>query len=923
MHGSARYAERKVSPEAGRPLKDRTKNRRGPSGQLQSLLDSQQFLNTVAAGIVLQNEEGLVLDCNDTALELLGVTREELAIRTSSDPQWSSVRPDGSSFALEEQPARITLRTGEPGNEVIMGTANRGRARRWLSVNTCQVALSNGAKGVISSFIDVTQRLKKERILEMLTDVNRLAMLSFQQDEYFHRLCEIIVEKGGYELAWLGIPSSGEIGSITILYSAGATDYLYEGMVSWLGSKEIGLGPSGTALRTGESQVVNELVTEALFEPWRERAAEFGFGSSVAIPAVGGVQRAVLSIYSRDTFAFDETTVAALEDIVREAEFAVAHVRAVRETDAALKDTKEAIAALKLSETALSESERRFRLVFEDNMAPMIVTDLEDRVITANDAFCMMIGRTLEELVGDDSKPFTFPEDVGITEESHRRVTAGEAAQVSYVKRYLHKDGRIIVVEASRSPALDEHGQTLYFVISERDITEEHALSIQLSHQALHDPLTGLANRALFDDRLAQAQARAARQGGQGAVLLLDLDDFKGVNDTHGHFIGDQLLVAIAHRLAQATRTTDTLCRFGGDEFMYLAEGLTSPHDAEELARRLLDALVEPISITGARIEQRASIGIVHWNETSSNSVELVQDADVALYEAKRMGKGHFVVFTPSMHQQAISRFALVQELRHAVQAGELSMHYQPIVDLSNYDVVGFEALMRWEHPERGWVPPSVFIPLAEQSDLILELGAFALREAAAEASSWRPTGSQDRRPYVTVNLSAHQFHEPKLVSMVEEALTTGAISPDRLIIEITEGVMLRDALETASVIGRLQERGVDFALDDFGTGYSSLSYLVLLHPRIIKIDQSFVRPSHESVDNDTLLETIISLGQKLGMTMLGEGIETRAQLERLRVPGCELGQGFLFSPAVPASEIPKMLARKPKGWPRRPTKSR
>jgi PAS domain S-box-containing protein len=319
-----------------------------------------------------------------------------------------------------------------------MGTANRGRARRWLSVNTCQVALSNGAKGVISSFIDVTQRLKKERILEMLTDVNRLAMLSFQQDEYFHRLCEIIVEKGGYELAWLGIPSSGEIGSITILYSAGATGYLYEGMVSWLGSKEIGLGPSGTALRTGESQVVNELVTEALFEPWRERAAEFGFGSSVAIPAVGGVQRAVLSIYSRDTFAFDETTVAALEDIVREAEFAVAHVRAVRETDAALKDTKEAIAALKLSETALSESERRFRLVFEDNMAPMIVTDLEDRVITANDAFCMMIGRTLEELVGHDSKPLTFPEDVGITEESHRRVTAGEAAQVRYVKRYLN-----------------------------------------------------------------------------------------------------------------------------------------------------------------------------------------------------------------------------------------------------------------------------------------------------------------------------------------------------------------------------------------------------------------------------------------------------------------------------------------------------
>jgi EAL domain-containing protein (putative c-di-GMP-specific phosphodiesterase class I) len=223
---------------------------------------------------------------------------------------------------------------------------------------------------------------------------------------------------------------------------------------------------------------------------------------------------------------------------------------------------------------------------------------------------------------------------------------------------------------------------------------------------------------------------------------------------------------------------------------------------------------------------------------------------------------------------------------------------------------------MRWQHPERGWVPPSVFIPLAEQSDLIFDLGAFALREAVAAASTWTATSAEGQCPYVTVNLSAHQFHEPKLVSMIEEALTMSAISPDRLIIEITESVMLRDALETASVIGRLQERGVGFALDDFGTGYSSLSYLVLLHPRIIKIDQSFVRPAHESRDNDTLLETIISLGQKLDMTMLGEGIETLEQLERLLGSGCELGQGFLFSPAVPASEVEAILASKPLSWP-------
>src|ERR1019366_3983053 len=300
----------------------------------------------------------------------------------------------------------------------------------------------------------------------------------------------------------------------------------------------------------------------------------------------------------------------------------------------------------------------------------------------------------------------------------------------------------------------------------------------------------------------------------------------------------------------------------------------------------------EPISIAGARIEQRASIGIVHWNETSSNSVELVQDADVALYEAKRMGKGHFVVFTPSMHQQAISRFALVQELRHAVQAGELSMHYQPIVDLSNYDVVGFEALMRWEHPERGWVPPTVFIPLAEQSDLILELGAFALHEAVTAASTWLPSNGDEIGPYVTVNLSAREFRDPGLVPIIEKELETSGLAPQRLIIEITESVTLLYITETLSVMEDLNRLGIGFALDDFGTGYSSLSYLALMRPRIIKIDQTFVSPTLESVRNDTLLEAIVSLGQKLNMSVLAEGIETQRQFVRLRCFGCDLGQG-------------------------------
>ncbi|MGD0256188.1 MAG: EAL domain-containing protein [Acidimicrobiales bacterium] len=589
------------------------------------------------------------------------------------------------------------------------------------------------------------------------------------------------------------------------------------------------------------------------------------------------------------------------------AQRAAEHVRA----DAKLL----AVAAELAAAEVLAKSEQRFRLAFENNMAGMIFVDFEDRILAVNDSFCQMIGRNRNEIIGKDSASFTHSEDRGITKEAHHRLTSGEADQVSYTKRYLHKDGRVIDVEVSKSPARDATGATSYFVVSVRDITQERALTVQLSHQALHDRLTGLANRVLFEDRLSQAYARAVRQGEWGAVLSLDLDDFQGVNDTFGHIVGDQLLFEFARRFEQVTRSSDTLSRLGGDQFLYLAEGLTSPTQAEEMAERLLGVLAEPFSLVGAHLEQHASIGVVVFDGTSKDCTELIQDADAALYEAKREGKGRYVLFTPEMHQQAVGRFALVQELGHSLQSGEISMHYQPIVDLTTSEVVGFEALMRWQHPERGQVPPDVFIPLAERSDLISELGSFALREAVGEAKSWKRTGARVGLPYVTVNLSARQFHDPDLMSMIEGALTASGLAPKRLLLEITESVALADVVGTASVIEHLDLLGVAIALDDFGTGYSSLSYLALLRPRIIKIDRSFVSPSKASMRNDTLLEAIVSLGHKLDMTVLAEGIETQGQLERLRHLGCELGQGYLFSPAIPAGEVAAMLAWEPGRW--------
>jgi len=566
------------------------------------------------------------------------------------------------------------------------------------------------------------------------------------------------------------------------------------------------------------------------------------------------------------------------------------------------------VVAKTAAEEALAQSEERFRLAFQGNMAPMVFSDRSGRFLAVNDAFCQMSGRTNEELIGNDSKHFTYPDDIGITEDVYKAINSGETDQVRYGKRFLHKNGRIVVVEVSISAARDENGAAKYYVSSVRDITEERALAAQLSFQALHDPLTGLANRALFEDRLSQAHARVARQGGNGAVLLIDLDDFKGVNDVYGHLVGDELLISIARRFELVTRTSDTLCRFGGDEFLYLAEGLTSRAEAEQIAQRFLDALNEPFLINDVHIDQRASTGIVIWDGTNSNIVELVQNADAAMYEAKRQGNGRLVVFTSDMRHEAASRFALVQELRQAIASDQLSMHYQPIIDLTTSEVVGFEALMRWSHPERGWVPPDIFIPLAEKSDLILELGNFAIREAVTAAIAWKPSGDRTLSPYVTVNLSARQFHDPGLVPMIEGELMRSGLEPERLILEVTEGVALIDITGTMIVMDQLNRLNVGMALDDFGTGYSSLSYLAALNPKIIKIDQSFVRPQHDRKRSDTLLEAIITLGNKLDMIVLAEGIETSAQLERLHNLDCDLGQGFLWSPAVPVDEVTNML---------------
>lgn len=559
---------------------------------------------------------------------------------------------------------------------------------------------------------------------------------------------------------------------------------------------------------------------------------------------------------------------------------------------------------------ALAQSEMRFRVAFEGNMAPMVFSDQRGIFLAVNDAYCTMTGRPREELLGKDSKHFTHPDDIGLTESVYQQIISGVIDQARYDKRFLHKDGTILSAEVSFCSVRDDDGSAHHFISSVRDVTEERALAAQLSFQALHEPLTGLANRALFEDHLSQAHARVTRLGGFAAVLLLDLDDFKVVNDDFGHLIGDQLLIQIARRFEALIRPSDTLCRFGGDEFLYLAEGLDAPEEAEQIARRLLDSLKEPFTFGTITIEQHASVGVVTWDASQNDEEEIVQNADAAMYEAKRRGRDHYVVFTPTIQHSVHGRVALLDDLRLAISTDELIMHFQPIIDLLTGNVVGFEALMRWPHPVRGMVPPNVFIPLAEQNGLTLDLGAFALRTALTAANSWKPANAMTCAPFVTVNLTALQFHDVSLVPMIVQELKQSKIAPERLFLEVTEGTALSDFSETMTIREKLSTLGVCIALDGYGIGNSSLSHLAALNPRMIKIDQSFVRPKHDNERSDMLLEAIVTLSNKLGMIVLAEGIETPAQLDRLHHLDCDLGQGFLWSPAVSAEEAATILER-------------
>jgi diguanylate cyclase (GGDEF)-like protein len=434
--------------------------------------------------------------------------------------------------------------------------------------------------------------------------------------------------------------------------------------------------------------------------------------------------------------------------------------------------------------------------------------------------------------------------------------------------------------------------------------TNNARLFDQMRHQALHDPLTQLPNRALLLDRLQQAQDRSRRTQRRVAVLFLDLDRFKVINDSLGHQVGDRVLVAVAERLSVSLRPGDTATRFGGDEFVVLCEDVNDEVQALELAERLASTLSTPFPVGAEQVFLTASVGVAIAQSASDEPAALLRDADAAMYRAKERGRAQCELFDKQMRARAVARLDTENELRRGIERGELHIEYQPNVCVASGRTVGVEALVRWLHPRRGLIPPSEFIPLAEETGLIHPLGAWVLDQACAQLARWTPGNVADRDFYVAVNLSPHQLADPRIVTNVERALAASDVDASRLCLEITEGALLAKTGGAIDAVGRLRALGVRIALDDFGTGYSSLSYLHLVPVDVLKMDQSFIGRLGVEARDDAILAGMIDLAHALDLIVVAEGVETEAQLTRLAAMGCDVAQGHYLARPQRAGEI-------------------
>lgn len=830
--------------------------------------------------------QGRYLDCRFPRSDLLAMPSEAFLGRTLHEVMPTAIA-DQCIGALQE----ANVKGFSMGQQIELALP---QGPTWFELSISR--LDHGAD-LPPSFVvlsrDVTERVGVKRKLQRLTQLyaalshcNQAIVRCTSEAELFPIICADAVKFGGMTMAWIGTLDA-VTGMIVPVASAGeGTDYLQDILITLDADKPNGMGPVGTAFREVRPVWFQDFLHDPLAQVWHGRASEFGWASVAGLPLTcHGAIYGVLSVYSETVNAFDEAAQYLLLEIAQDISFALGNFAAERERNEA--------------QIALQDSEERYRKAFRTSPDAINITRLSDgQYIDVNEGFERLTGWTAAEVIGKT----VFEINVWRHPADRQRLVLGlqrDGHCYNLEADFCRKDGTVIT--ALMSATVIRFDNVDCILTMTRDISDLLLAQERITHLAQFDQLTGLPNRSQLQERFEFVRQLAQPSGDSLALMFLDLDHFKNVNDTLGHTIGDRLLVEVAKRLSGTLRACDTLSRMGGDEFSLLLPAVTE-EGASQIAMNLLEAMAEPFRIDTFELVSTLSIGIAVYPTDGQDFETLAKNADTAMYRVKKASHNGYCFFTQEMQSHLARKLLLNNALHFALERGELALHYQPQISLQDGHLVGVEALLRWVHPQLGAISAGEFIPIAEDNGQILAIGEWVLRTAITQMKTWLDAGMPPM--VMSVNLSTVQFRHPNLLTMVMQTLQELGLPAQYLELELTEAMAMDNPTAAIALMNQLHEQGVRLSIDDFGTGYSSLSYLKKFKVSKLKIDQSFVRDIGDDKDDRAIVTAIINLASSLGMHTIAEGVETASQLAFLRLQGCDEVQGYYFSKPLPVDQL-------------------